>query len=289
MSLHTTLTALRELMLVVDDVPQDRGARTHYFKTRYPELSAEACDDLAKISPQKLKHYRSVIVQGMYGTIQGHIPLTLAILSDRWMAAYGEPFSAARFMFEVQRSYPWRGYLTATLLESVYAYIIASCQSVIEIAPEILDIFTLERAMKELQRREVQVVPSLDMSQLTLEELFAMECRLGDATIFLNVSYPAYEALMRWKLERKVPQALHPQSTIYRVSRDSTGIVRVSEMTENEHAILLAHNGSVYELAEKMARISSEAHESEEEQLGFFLQRLTQWCLEGVIVLRSLS
>lgn len=208
MSLAGTLSAVRELILDVDQIPDEINARRLLYSNRFQALSSDEIEDLARIEPEQVAAYTRCIYNGQFSTVAAHFPATLALLQTAWSSSGRGRWSGREFMRALHRSFPWRGNTTLALCENLVRFISSALADIATANPYILAAANFEIEQLKLKRaiNEKQIGSRMQpsrLSALTVEQLLALKVRRSAPSILLEAEFDLREFVRALKAGEK--------------------------------------------------------------------------------------
>lgn len=152
MPLADVLSAIKEIILDVRELPEEFEARNAFLKSRFPKLAQAECEDLAKIKPEQFQIYTGTIFSGERGVLAQHFPMTFALLHERFEILNGSDFDEYELTREIHRLAPWKSNLTLDLGKCFLQALKKNIFEVNQLAPEAQDLALLELLSLKIKR-----------------------------------------------------------------------------------------------------------------------------------------
>lgn len=187
MSLADVLSATRELIFSRYEIPSALAERTTFYRERFPALTPEELEDLAKIDPARLRIYTGTVYAGERNTLRMHFPLTFALLKR----AMGDDFDSMELIKDVHERYPWSHHSTKDLAERFARYIANDVPRLVERDPFLPDVARMEVLDLEIARAEDtdgEAVEPAVLGTLTVGDLLELDLVIPVATRTLRAS-----------------------------------------------------------------------------------------------------
>ncbi len=292
MALAAVLSAVRELILETDRIPEDEFGRRAEYRERFPALSPLEIEDLAKIVPQKIRTYTSTIFNGEKNILRDLFSGTIALLKSQWKKCYGTPFDLFEFTKDLNRKCPWHGNATVVLAEGLVRYIQEHRPEIVREAPEILDIMKFELFSMKIRRlaeaRHEQVLSSRDsLSKLTVAELMALRFKLNPPYAFVRFDHNVIGELQSYYRDDFFPAVLERRPQYSVVSRNSHNRLRWRELSAQLFEFLNSIGPSESRTLEELALVFAALNPtlpSEQELFTGFITLILGLMDDGVVV-----
>ena len=217
MALAGVLSAVRELILDVEEIPLTLEERRTTYHKMIPTLSSLEVDDLAKIPPEQVKTYTSCIYNGERSTLKSHFPMTLKVLERSWKGVYKTDFDSLALTKRLQRTRPWRGNTTEYLAQNFVDYVGEDLRELALAFPEAIELARMEfislqiRRIKEENAKSKPLAPS-DLTKLTVTDLLALNFAIPQTTFLEEFRVNVVEVYKNFREsdEVSVPIAFEP-------------------------------------------------------------------------------
>ncbi len=285
MALNAVLSAMREIILDTPPLPSTENERLKFFERRFPALSKEEREDLAKIDPQRFEIYTTSIFSGEKGILEKHFRITFALLARFWPKIYNQPFNAFSFVKELHALRPWRGNKTTALANCFLAHISQDRPELTRMLPYIEELAELEYLnllIKRTPSENVSAANSLSSSaiaELTVEELLAKSITIPSYVQLYRFTYNITTYWREYYNNHKSLPELAPIKLITWAvgGRTLHNFVSWSELSPNIYQLLESRPRtttiSVAELAENFLEHAA-PEQSEELLFAAFMQEL---------------
>jgi len=285
-ALQDVLSAVRQVIL--DDagmVPEEQSSRRVYFKNRFPTLSSEELEDLAKIPSDRFAIYTGTIFRGEARVLKEHFPRSCVLIEKLEKRGEEGRFSLDAFIRQVHQSYPWRSYETEDLAKSFTEYITTKRGDLIEKAPILAELLQLEFSTLKLQfTKHTGVVAEKHLSissilQWPVAQLIDSNFIVSPITRFDRFKY---DVMARKSLALSAAKE-SPQFVIG--SQSDNFEVHWTPLPEPVYSYLSKLKPNVHQSVEEFAEVfvSSLPPGSEEEQFSALLDLLLKLVSAGAI------
>ncbi len=295
MPLANFLSAVRELILDTDTFADNLDDRVADYTTRFPALSPEEIQDLAKITPDRLKIYTSTIFHGEKSTLLNHFACSFACLAKYWEEAYRRKFSEVGLVRALHRRYPWETNQTITLANNYVRYVAEALTEIQNVCPWIVDLTNLEllSLITKREHSDVEARDSLqedELLQLTVEEILSLKAQIPEYVHFEQFSYDVIEVIRSFHQKSSidtVPTTKNPVSAI--CGRNQKLYPRWAKTDIRLHDWLRDRRQKaqidIEELADFFLNSIADPADSEEEVFILFLRTLTSFINAGILVI----
>ena len=232
MALAGMLSAMREIILDLREIPNEPSARRALYQRRFPALSSAEIEDLAAIPHTGWRTYTNSIFAGERNLLARYFEVSLALLKQRWESFAPTPFDAFEFTRAVHDARPWRGRTSASLAQCFLDYLTIDRRDIIGAYPEIGEMARLEIIAPELRhapndRFSIHDSPTLSrITAMTVGELLTFEYYLPTALRFRTFQIDAPEIRREYYRSGALPKAIPRQETHAIASRNGDGFVR---------------------------------------------------------------
>lgn len=119
MSLSDVLSATKDLIYSHIELPPHVEERIALYRGRYPALTVEEIEDLAKMEPARIRIYTGTVYAGERNTVRMHFPLTFNLIRR----AAGGRFDSMAMIHVMHEEYPWTEYTTRDLAEKFARFV----------------------------------------------------------------------------------------------------------------------------------------------------------------------
>ena len=119
MSLSDVLSATKDLIYSHIELPPDMEDRLALYRNRYPALTTEEVEDLAKMEPARIRIYTGTVYAGERNTLRMHFPMTFNLIRR----AAGGQFDSMAMTHAMHEEFPWTGYATQDLAEKFVCFV----------------------------------------------------------------------------------------------------------------------------------------------------------------------
>ena len=189
MPLAGMLSAMRELLLDQVEAPKDLKGRCAVFASRFPSLTPEEIEDLAKMPGEKLAIYTQTVFAGERSTLRNHFPVTFALLRR----ALGENFDGMKLVRQLHAARPWKSYLTKGLASNFAEYLAHDRPDLVDAVPYLPEVARLEMLQLDAARApdpepESFVSPSA-LNTLSVEDLMLKQWLLAPSAQIAEFSF----------------------------------------------------------------------------------------------------
>lgn len=214
MALPAVLTAMRQIILDLEELPASPEARLKLYRKRFPDLSPHELEDLSKIENNGFKTYTTSIFQGEKGVIFNHFPVTLNILQSHWENVRGTPFKPFELARQLHRRYPWKSYTTEALLQNFVSFVQTDLKNIEALAPGISEMARFEYLIFEIKRAPDDnlgdVLTVEQLNALTVEQALALKLFIRANVRFDEFRYDVLGARRSYLRQKSTITALSP-------------------------------------------------------------------------------
>lgn len=151
MSLAQTLSALREMILDIRELPSDIGNRRAFLRGRFPLLTEAECEDLAQIPPGRLALYTESIFASERSLLRAKFPISFALIK-RAAKNCGEVVDLYELVRSLHDWRPWRSRGVPDLATNFAAFIVSEYPAWVIAEPLLEDALRLECVGMEVAR-----------------------------------------------------------------------------------------------------------------------------------------
>lgn len=200
MALAAVLSAMREIILNLDPLQGDSKEKDKFLESRFPDLSKEEREDLAKIPTEKFEIYTRSVFGGERNLLKNLFPMTFARLIAVWMDKYSLVLNEIEFVRRLHQRRPWRGNATVTIADNFVQSIRHDFPELLALAPELVDMGRIEQIALEVKRHispnlsELSVLSDARISQLTVAELLNQELHFAECIQFETFQFDVISA-----------------------------------------------------------------------------------------------
>lgn len=295
MALSDVLTTVKELVLNPGQLMGDIGNREVYLKERFPTLSGDEVRDLAAIRPERLAIYSNSIFTAEASLLARYFPVTTFEIKRAISSVRQEKevslYEVAQLINTVA---PWRGIHSASLGESLIAFIknypfpnVTEVEPVLEIASLELAILRIRKALNsELEPLNVDAIK--EISALTVGDLLHTEFAVPDLVQGVEATWDIATFRSEVLADASAPKMYRLEAPEYLVASRAHdyGVQWVSVAKPIYDKILArrGHGGEPLEvLAQLFVETCQEQYHSESEQFGEFLALILSLLNVGVL------
>ncbi len=279
MALHAMLSAMKELILNADPLPESVTERRKVYEIRFPELSSNELEDLAALPPGALATYSNSIFSGERGIIQNHFRISLMLLDRGWQKLHLKKFSLFEYMKGLHRRRPWKSYRTEFLLE-IFARDLQQQQELLRVEPALSDCaefeyinFLIKRIKPAFSLEDYTVASDLKLETLSVEELLSLQIVLAPFTQFLKLGHDInsiYSNPPGYVLEDPILAGQYHAIG----ARDQAGLARWAYVPEQVFELLKGYSSQKIFSAEEIAQSLAQSSNASSEQ-ALFIEFLT--------------
>lgn len=294
MGLAATLSAIRELILDLRDIPETEAERRSLYQRRFPGLTTPEVEDLARIPPAHLGVYTRSIFVGERRILQARFEVTFALLERHWSRVYGEPFNSLTFVRRIHDHHPWRNRGTAPLGWSLVALIEENLPALLEACPVLPDMARLEALAVEVRHAPDDAwgpgdtIGPEELTTLTVSELLAIELSIPTCVRLRGFSFNPVELRRSFYAHDETLPAVLPTGPCWSAAgRNRAGFPRWVNLPAGLFERLEAQPRLTPLPIESLAEafVAGNGTRSEVEHLREFLDLLGQLSEAGVVLL----
>ena len=294
MALAGVLSAIRTLILDVDQFPSDVASRQKKYCSLFPELTQTEIEDLAKIEPDRIKTYTTSIFAGEANILKNHFKVTLALLTNIWPKVYSEELNYTQLTRKLHNLRPWKSNLTVDLASNFYQFLLNDVPELIEASNILQHIADLELTTLEIRRaeddsNEVSVVhPYVFDENLQVSEFLSLNFSVPSCVRLKKYPYDVVQIYKEFNLEKREPAANLPEQLTFALgSRNQKKFVRWKVVPEVIFdALKLKSSATLSELAEVFVSASN-TEQSEAEVFAQFLELVAALNRAGIISVKN--
>lgn len=296
MPLAGVLSALREIILDIPELPGDIAGRKKFYRERFSSLTQDEVDDLAKADPQRFAIYTTSIFQGQRGVLERRFPLSYALVARTWPRVSQDPFSGVELVRDFHAKRPWRSSRISELAKNFVDFLRFDCPSLVKRCDYLPDVAQYEYQSLLVARRALDDPQPFaascalkSLQQLTVDELLERNFTVSKLTAFESfkfdiISYQVSFAQNDWKLPA---DSAKKQNTLAVASRDRQNDVHWTalgkEVFDFFKSIPAGEKRAIGDFAEQY--VASCAGESEEETFRAFMQLFYGLVNHGALLL----
>lgn len=205
MALSGVLSAIRELILDTDSIPTNSALRQKEYSSRFPLLSSEEIEDLAKIPGEKIKIYTRTVFNGEAKTLRNHFSLTLGLLKQAWPKIFQNDFDQTQLVKMLHRCRPWKSNTTAALAENFRWFLLQAEPRLTQETPALADTSLIELRTIEVRRHaddQIEAANGLqiaDLAPLTVAQTLALKCQVPNCARFETFEHDVITALNNFR------------------------------------------------------------------------------------------
>ena len=304
MALQHILSALREIILDIDTLPENILQREDLYQKRFSHLSKEEVEDLAKMPPEKLGIYTTSIFAGERGSLQNHYSLCLAYMKSVWLELYQEELDTWNLPKNMHKVLPWKGFRTITLLQNFRTYILEQFPELPQKLPFLQEVLDLEFESYLLAkspntgRTAKESLMRADLITLSVDELLGKRFCRAELSSSKQFEWNIPQAYRYFHThDETLPESVEHAVTYAFAGRTRKSFIRWVEVPETVYNYLCGvdtHLGegspsinaqSLTQLAEVfLPTIPENKASSEEEQFLAFLEFFFQLIDAGVVI-----
>lgn len=196
MALADVLSAIRVLVMDGESLPRDLEARKVFCERKFPALSAEELEDLARMDPERLAIYtRSIFIQESR-MLERHFPATVEVLRELWKDVLFSTLDLRALVQDLHHKVPWRTPHTKDFGANFVEYIETHLGPLVHIKKDLSHLARVELARLEV-RRELDehdfkgAAEAQHLAQLSVESLLSSTVKIPHAVRILRIPQPA--------------------------------------------------------------------------------------------------
>lgn len=195
MALPVVLSAMKEILLSLGDLPLDPVERRELLKRSFPDLTETELEDLARIPPEGFPHYSKKQLSGEAQLLEGLFPVTFAALHACWKSTYGEDFKVIDFATVMNAAYPWESYTTESLVGNFLNFLSVDLVDLHSRARWIPELATLEhtisllRSLPDEESGNTPLVHLSDIPQLKVSELLDLQFTISSPVRLIRCNW----------------------------------------------------------------------------------------------------
>lgn len=297
MALAALLSAMKEIILDIPDLPEGQDERQAYIKKSFPKLSEHEAEDLAKIQPSKFKIYTNSIFSSERDLLKRNFAMTIETLQKYWGNLSNKPFNMLQLVKDLHKISPWKSTHTVDLGRNFVEYIKNDLKKIKEYAPFIFELAEMELLLRLVRRSpDDGIMPknslALDeLNAMTVEALLDLNYQIPTCVEFTDFNYDLIEARASFnENDKKTPEFIAPKKIYCSLSRNRDALQRWTEYAENFYQILKTDiRGTplpLAGLAEKFLE-TADQRKSEEDLFKEFLETVYRCVETGVLVIQK--
>lgn len=288
MPLAGMLSAMRELLLDRVEAPQELTARCAAFASRFPSLTAEEIEDLARMPSEKLAIYTQTVFAGERSTLRNHFPLSFALIRRE----LGEQAVGLALVQSLHAARPWKSYLTRGLTHNFVQYLTHDRPDLLSRIPYLADVAQLEvkhlDAARAVDPQEGELLLGVSLTSLNVEELMLKRWQLAPSVQLAEFGYDVIRYRKDFfEADRCLPAEEPVQIPVLAVAaRNRRCAVRWHPVQPGEFAFLQERLASAERFtSEDLAAAFIEDQEGDERELfSRFFTELSTLLENGVLV-----
>lgn len=296
MALAGVLSAMREIILDIDDIPATERERLASYRARFPALSQAEVEDLAKIPGERFKTYTSSIFNGERTILQNRFRVSFAILRKHWEPVYREEFNAFRLVRDLHRRSPWKSHATVDLIDAFAADLIDQRPELLAVAPHLGEVATLERTVFHVHENPDDVVrPAASLSReeysaLTVPQVMELTFLIPSCARFLRLNYDAVKCVRSfYRDDHQLGEEVNRGPVFVAAARDVRQNVLWEYLTEPVYSFLVGEGRAeplpISNLAETYLASLGDGIAESEAFLGF-LRMAIDLAETGIIIVK---
>lgn len=214
MALAQFLSAVRVIILDLNEIPSEFSERQTQYSKLFPTLTKEEIEDLAKISPDRFKTYTSSIFHGETGILDNHFKLTLKLLKNSWREIFSFKCSEYLLVKDLHKFRPWNSNKTYAFAKNFVDYLSYDVSAIKANFPQIIEAANLELLGLEVKRApDFGLMPhdsiqAQDLSDFSIERLLELRCQLPT---YLRIAKLSYDLLPAWDAVRNADEKFPDQ------------------------------------------------------------------------------
>ena len=289
MPLAGVLSAMRELLLDQFEAPNDFVGRCAAFATRFPSLSSEEVEDLAKMPSEKLAIYSQTVFAGERSTLRNHFPLCFALIRQ----ALGDQFDGLKLVRELHAKRPWRSYLTRGLTHNFAEYLAQDRPDLLADVPYLAEVARLEMRQLDAARAPEpecgELVRPSDIASLSVEELMLKRWVLAPSVQLDQFEYDVISYRIEFfERDRALPVEAPKQVPLLAVAgRNRRSVVRWHCVEPGEFGFIAAaleHPRQPFSSEDLAAAYIEDIEGDERELFARFITELSVLIEHGVVL-----
>jgi len=297
MALKDFLSAVRVIILDLEDLPEEYGKRHALYRHTFPKLLAEEIEDLAKIDPQRFKTYTTSIFLGESGILDNHFDLTLALLKKHWGEFFPGEFDKYTLVRALHKARPWDSSRAHGFAKNFLSFLSDDLPALRSKYPVILDAARLELLNLEVKRHpnpQFSAQHSLakeDIAALAVAELLNLPFYIPPYARFGRFAYDVTTARRALLMnEGKLSSEISHTETFCIGGRTVKNLARWINLPQEVWLFLQGRaNSSAVELGALAEQFIGSADQSRPEEILFreFMELLLNLMDGGIVVVRK--
>ncbi len=296
MALAAVLSAMKDLILIAPELPNEQSERLVYINKTFPALSDSEAEDLAKINPDKFKIYTHSIFSAERDLIARNFSMTIEYLKRYWQESFGQSFDLLRLAKDLHKKKPWKSSTSVDLGKIFLEFLNEDCYAILSKAPFLTELADMELSLRISRRSpDDQIMPhdSADISTLTsmtVEEILNLNYLIPSNVQFKEFNYNLIAARSAFITDRLLPEDIETKKIYSSLSRNRDAYQRWSEYPQEVYLALTSQElqkpYSLSILAEEFLK-SSDGSKSEIDLFKEFIAIIVHSSEAGTIVFLS--
>jgi hypothetical protein len=294
MGLPGVLSAMRQIILDLRELPHDQAQRAALYHQLFPNLSTHEVEDLAAIEEKYWRRYTHSIFAGERNILTRYFEVTFALLRRHWQEFSTEPFNSLELTRDIHTKRPWQSHASLRLAECLLEYLTRDRADITTRYPAIKAMAELEIVAVELRSaRDDHYGPydsltAEDFAKTTVGELMMSDYYLPSSLRFRTFSINAPELRASYyRNGETLPTDIPPSPTSAIAARNRDGFVRWITVPEPLYRFLEAQPRTTRLQLETLAEAFTQTLDqdlSDEAMFGRFYRFLQELISAGTVI-----
>lgn len=297
MALGDVLSAIRAIILDVDDGPTESAARQAWIAERFPSLSESEAEDLANVPAERFGVYTETIFAGERSMLRWAFPMSMAAIGR--MLHERDPSQSAGhhqydFVRAMHRFAPWRSHSVRDLARGFRRFVLEAKPELIDIWPGLSDLIAFEQSDVEVFYAADEPIEGLRpdaWAALSVEALLMLPIVVPAYVVMLAVRFDVLAVHDEWDHRETLPAEWPADSASFVACGRDPETLRCrwvgldAGAFQGLSALPRGESLTVNDLAGAwLAQQPTGAHADEAAAFGAFCTVLADWARSGVVM-----